>query len=365
MRKFLGLLIIISALVLNSCGSDYPAVESSKEEATVLFTLSVGDDEYEVKYELYRAFFLTYKREVDGGDASVWSGADSELYIERINEIIIPKIASIYATINLAEDIGVDFSSKDVSETVDEFIEISVEGGIYNGEDVSGYGSYDDYLAALRASNLNYSVQVLLYHYAIAQSEVAEYYIGTLNEDNITPDATRGHIQYTEEEISEYYYSDECVRVLRAFVQDSVEASSRADDIRTMMRNAPTTEHVSFVIIQNTFMSASEAFGGMVIGRHSLDANNYGDMTKVAFALSVGEVSDVLKIVTGEQNGYHILYRAEKTAEHFDEYYVEIVEGYLNNEIGKMINERVEDLLLDPSYKAAYEGLDFSNISMD
>ena len=193
MKKILCLSVVLILLLITSCGG-YPAVESTDEENTVLFSITVADSRYDVKYELYRALFLNYKADVDGGDDSVWSGEDSAEYIEKINEIILPMIANIYATINLAESIGIDFSSKKVKKQVDELIEISIEGGSYNGLKVEGAGSYDEYLASLKAANHNYSTQILLYHYAIAQTEIAKYYIGTLSEDNITPDATEGHL---------------------------------------------------------------------------------------------------------------------------------------------------------------------------
>lgn len=368
MKKVTGLILILSMLFitsLTSCGEDYPPVESSKEEATVLFTLDIGGEDYDVKYELYRAFFLTYQSEVDGGDRTVWSGENKADYVARINEIIIPKIANIYATINLAEKIGVNFSSSEVDDKVEEFIRISVEGGIYNGEEVSGYGSYDDYLAALKSTNLNYSVQVLLYHYAIAQSAIAEHYIGTLNEDNLTPDATEGHLEYTRDDVKAFYDSDECVRVLRAFIQDSVEAEERAQNLHAKMLAADDTASVSLAIIQNTFMSEKEALCGMIIGRHTLDSNNYAEMTETAFELEVGEVSDVLKIMTGDQNGYHILYRAEKSDAHFNDYYVNVLDAYLNQKIGEMINDGALDSLSDVEYKSAYHSLDYGSISMD
>lgn len=380
MKKIIGITLLLSMLftaLLTSCGGDYPPVESTREEATVLFTIDVGNDSYEVKYELYRAFFLMHRNEVDGGDASVWSGADKAQYVARINEIILPKIANIYATINLAEKIGIDFSSADVDDMLDEFIEINVEGGVYNGQVYDGYGSYDDYLAYLKSENLNYSVQVLFFHYAIAQSAIYEYYIGTFNEDNFTPDATLGHLEYTREDVKAFYDSDECVRVLRAFIQypkkdfvkDFVkaveEAETNAARVRQEMLAADDTNAVALVIINNTAVSHTEAFSGMVIGRHSLDANNYSEMTDTAFSLGVGEVSEVLEIMTGDENGYHILYRAEKSDTHFNDNYVSIIDSYLNNKIGEMINERVVDLLSDVDYESAYSALDFGAISMN
>lgn len=364
MKKIIAVFILLTSLFIVSCGT-YPAVESTEEESRVLFTMTIGDEEYDVKYELYRALFLTHKSDVDGGDATVWEGDESATYIEKINDIIIPKIANIYATINLAEQIGVNFSSKEVKKTVDGFIKTSVEGGVYNGSNVVGYGSYDKYLEALSAMNLNYSVQVLMYHYAIAQTKIAEHYIGTLNEDNFTPDATPGKLEYTKDDVKEFYDSGDCVRILRVFIQDSIEAEERAARIQQKMLNASTTNDVSLIIIQNTFMSIDEAYGGMIIGRYGLDENNYKKFTETAFNLDVGEVSEYFQTVTGEENGYHILYSAEKSDEHFEEYYFYAVDAYLNHQIGKMIHDGSEALLEDIEYKSAYENLSHKDISMD
>lgn len=366
MKKILSLLIILSTLVmLFACGEKYPAVESTENERRVMFTVSADGEEYEVKYELYRAFFLTYKSEVDGGDSSVWSGEGAEEYVQRINEIIIPKIADIYATIRLAEKIGVDFSSREVSDTVDAFIEESIEGGEYDGGIVKGYGSYEKYLEALRELGLNYSVQILLYHYAIAQSKIAEYYIGTLNEDNIAPGATPGNLNYTANDVKEFYDSDDCVRVLRAFVQSSTEAVTKAESIRTKMQNASSDTAVAAVIIQNTLTSIREAECGMIIGSHSLDKNIYGQLTSAAFSLAPFGVSEVIEIVTGDDNGYHILYRAEKSDEHFEEYYATVLDAYLNHEIGKLINDLTVQITESITYTSAYEDLVHADITME
>ena len=61
---FLLLAILLSLLV--GCKEKYPEIESTDKEATVVARLSVGENEYELRYELYRALFLTYKSEIDG-----------------------------------------------------------------------------------------------------------------------------------------------------------------------------------------------------------------------------------------------------------------------------------------------------------
>ena len=61
MKKLIALLLILAAiLTLSSCKKNfYEPVESTELEATTVMTLKYGGRTYEVKYELYRAFFLT------------------------------------------------------------------------------------------------------------------------------------------------------------------------------------------------------------------------------------------------------------------------------------------------------------------
>lgn len=363
MKKIVSLLLIICALLLVSCGNKYPPVESSEKEATVLFTVTADGKEYGVKYELYRALFLEHKSEVDGGDATVWSGDTAAEYVARINDIIIPKIADIYATIRLAEKIGVDFDSKEIKKIIDGFIEESIYGGgAYANDFIEGYGSYDKYLEGLRSLGLNYSVQILLYHYGIAQSKIAEYYIGTLNEDYITPDATPGNLEYTPEDVKAFYDSNECVRVLSAFIQTEVKD---AEDIRGDMINATSAEGVGDVIAGRTTSTGEEAHSGMIIGRFSHNPNHYYEFTQTAFSLNVGEVSEVIKVVTGDDNGFYVLYRTDKSDEHFENSYATVLSSYLNNEIGKMLNELSVEIMDSISHTDAYRALSHGDISMD
>ena len=88
------LLIVASLLSLFGCKKEkYPPVESTEEENKIVMRLQYQDKTYEVKYELYRAFFLNYKSQVDGGDESVWSGDNKAEYINKINELITAKIS--------------------------------------------------------------------------------------------------------------------------------------------------------------------------------------------------------------------------------------------------------------------------------
>ena len=62
-RIIATLLVLATILTVSACKkkANYDPIESTEEEARTVMTFVMDEKEYEVKYELYRAFFLTYK----------------------------------------------------------------------------------------------------------------------------------------------------------------------------------------------------------------------------------------------------------------------------------------------------------------
>lgn len=364
-KKITALLLALATLValLTSCSEKYPAVESTEEEARVLMTLSFGDERYEVKYELYRALFLNLKEEFDGGDESVWSGDKKDEYIDGINAAVLARITEIYSVFSIAKEIGLDVYSKEYNKSVQAFIEASVEGGMYNGVEYTGFeGDYEKYLASLKKMNLNYSVQDLMLRYALALDDI-EYYFG----GNVENDATLGHLEYTRADVERFYESDECVRVLSLFLSTTTASFTRerAEEIRARLEAlAPNDGNVFAYMIQHSTLSESDLRSGTLIGRYSLDETYYGELTREALDLAVGEVSPVIEVVTGYNDGYFILYRIEKSEEHFEESYDDVRSAYVEAEIGKMLSDRAEALRAGLSTTEAFSALVHADIAM-
>ena len=119
MRRFLAVILLLTICIttLSGCKKNkYKPVESSEEEARVVLSLSLGGNTYNVRYELYRTLFLTYKSEFDGGDHTVWSGDKKEEYIERINERIVSEAAEIFAVFELCARLGIDCYTDDIED---------------------------------------------------------------------------------------------------------------------------------------------------------------------------------------------------------------------------------------------------------
>lgn len=377
MKKIIALtLLLASLLTLFACGKkDYPPVESTEAEKRVVMTLSIDGDIYEVKYELYRAFFLTYKSEVDGGDESVWTGKNKDQYIEKIDERIIDRVAEIYSAFALCKRIGFDIYSKDVEKKIEDNIRMSVEGGSYGNAAIEGFDSYEDYLEALRSMYLNYSVQTLLFRYAIAVDAIDTYYIGTASSDDIDVNMTVGKLEYTKEDVKEFYDSDDSVRVLRASFQKQISYTplEKAENLKASLEAAAsaadTLEEMEKSILNaimgsGLYSNAAEIKAGYVIGKYNLERSYYGDMTDAAFDLEIGEVSAPIEIVTDVEDAYYVLYRSYKSDEHFEENYESIRYVYLMNCVGKIsydVSEQLEDSVI---YTDVLKNINHSEIGM-
>lgn len=360
------LLALLTAFSLASCGdANYEPVPSSAEENMVVLVFDDGTERYELRYELYRALFLNYKSAVDGGDATVWSGDDKNTYIDRINTLIIDRAARIFATFTESKKIGFDPYSGEVDSEIRKLVKLAVEGGEYGGELLAGYGTYDAYLEALKKMNMNYSVQTLMYRYMLASQAIDSYYKGSGDEGFFDPNAEEGSLTYTKDDVQAFYDSDECVRILRAFLQSEYRTKAEAESLRAQMASKTTELDVALCIIQNSLTAGEEVLNGQTVGRYSLDEYYYKDFTDTAFSLPIGQVSGVVEVVSGVNDGYFIIYRAAKSDEHFEKCYDEIADVYVDNVIGKKLDATVTALKSSAEYKDQYYNVTHSGISME
>lgn len=370
MKKIISALLIISslALALVSCGKDevtYDPIPSTEEEARVVMTLGFGDRTYDVKYELYRALFLNLKDEVSGGDDSVWTGESKDEYIDRINSLIISRITHIYSVFALCDRLGVDLYSDAVDSEVKSYIKASVEGS----STLAGHGSYDKYLESLKEMNLNYSVQDLLLRYSIGLSRIDRLYTGSFDPDAIKEEISFGDKTFTKDDIRDYYFSDKCIRTLRAEINPDAhyEPEKRAESIRSSMLDAAATggeDAVALVIIGSSAAAASEVENGYVLGRYSLDRLYFKELIDASFELDISEVSQPIRVHNESESTIYIVYRADKSNSHFEDNYAEIVAVFLSDALGEMIYTVEEELMKNVSYTNVYGELVHSEISM-
>ncbi len=360
MKKIISLLLILSSIImLASCSvSSYKPVESTEEESRTVMTVTVDGERYDIKYELYRALFLNFKSDVDGGDSSVWTGENKDEYIDEINARIKENVSDIYSTLHVAKKIGIDPYSRDIEKKINDAISAAVESDVYEKD-------YDKYLARLKELNLNYSAHVLMLRYAFLIDEIETYYAGDI-EDGIYGSVGLGKLTYTEEDVRAFYDSDECVRVLRAFLSSKYADRARAERLREALLTKSGEDEIGTYMIAET-LAGGDLKDGELIARHNLNKSFYGEMTDAAFALDTFGISEVMEIVTGsdENDGYIILYRAVKSEEYYTDCHESVVEAYVQNEIGKILDTASAEFLSSIEMTDVLGSLEYDKISMN
>ena len=366
----LAMVMLLSVLLLAGCnGNFYEPVPSTQEEATTVMILKIGDKTYEVKYELYRALFLNFKSEVDGGDESVWSGADKDKYISEIEQIILDYATDIYATFYLAESVGINPYSDEIGREVNEYINASVEGGTVNGSTYEGYESYEKYLEKLTELHLNYSVQSLLFRYSVVMDRLDEHYLGDYIDGEINEGDKGGALPLTEQLVRDFYNSDGCVRVIRTYVSESMSEDPNRpqyvrDAIAAVAAGGGEESVRNAMISYGALIPIHEMENGYIVGKYNLDESFFGKMVDAAFELEVGEVSEVVTVHDGLEYYHYIIYRAEKSDEHFDANYSSIAYIYLKNEVGKSLNDAAKTMTDAVVRTEFLKNLSHSEISM-
>ena len=377
MKKIIAILLALATLFsLSACKKKYYAVESTDEESRTVMTFSIDGKEYAVKYELYRAFFLTYKSTVDGGNSDVWTGADNAGYVNRINGMIIERISEIYAAFAICERIGFDVYSKSVEKQIKEEIKAIVEAKM---DDDALYGdgdyTYEDYLAELKSNYLNYSVQTLMIRYSIAMSAINDYYIGTADVNDVGYDMKLGALEFTKDDVRAFYFGEDCARVLISSFQKiiSYTPEEMANEIKVNLTAAAASEYTpeeketavfNAIIKSGFFSNGAEIENGYVIARYNLDKRYYGEMTDAVFSTPEGEVTDPISIVTAEENSYYVIYRSYKSEAHFEANYNEVLYVYLTNRVGEITSNVASELMSGVSFSATFTDMDYSKIGM-
>ena len=374
MKKIiLTVLLCLVCISLFGCGDEeteyFAPVASTSEESQVVMTFTIGEQSYDIKYELYRALFIGNREQVDGGDESVWSGDSANEKINEIDLLIIERAADIYAAIHLAQSLGYDVYSDDADAAVQEHIRLYVYGGESGGVSIQGYGSYDKYLSALKARGMNYSVGELMIRYNYALKKINEYYVGKT--DSVLGNIG-GKLDTSDSALLEYYNGSDSVRLLEAYFQDGTKTPERIAQIREEFVKAPTLSAVAAKIIQYTASTSSEIIDssnrpvGKVVGRYELDEFYYSDYTDAAFSIDSGDVSPVIRISGFNDiysDGYYILVALPKSEEYFNTYKESILLSYISNYIGNRLFEAKDELISGLALAEGYQNIIHSELS--
>lgn len=330
-KKIIALALVFACLLLCGCERTYQEKRSTKKERQVV--AMVG--EYEVKYELVRALFYTYKADVDKGDESVWTSDHATSYLTQVMQKVEPALCRIYGTLDYAKQCGIDPFGEKINEQVEEYVRIDIEGGVVGGNQVKGYGSRKAYLKALEERHITDSVNRLLYRYSACISALHTYYTGTYAE---------GQINVDKSAIEAYYQSDDCLHFSWAKLEKTGMLTEEkmkilAAEAREKIMACDTYEEMQPLILSYSLsMTAEDVEQGIYVSKNSLD-KAYAPLISVAETLSPLEVSEVIELF----DGYYILVGLSKSYTYLDTTQgMEKIETlYLEHQMYKALDEHV------------------------
>ena len=277
-RRFFLTIVTLVALCatlfsLASCGKgDYAEIASSKKEATVVATLGG----HEVKYELFRAYFSAmFSGKTDGMTEEGWESAKTA---------VLREIAYLYATLDVAEESGVDPYGDLIDETVAARVKIDYEGGKVDGVIIEGFGTREKYKEALAAANLTDAVNRLIYRFDATQAALYEYLVTnySLGKNTGVPTDARA-----------FFDSDLCAHGVWVFVSDEMRqgrdgARQFAAEMHDRLATASTYDDVKDVL--------KDSFSDLVLSKSEMEHGFYVAKDQGNTPLKRALVSDIFSL---------------------------------------------------------------------
>ena len=346
----LALLTLATSLLLSSCGDTaYEQIPSTDEEKSTVLTMG----EHNVPYELFRAFFINRKTEVDKGDDSVWTGENAPYYFDKITPLVLEDIAAVYAVLDLAEEMDIDPYGEAVEDELNEQIAINVDGGVWNGVNISGCGSYEAYLSSLAESHMNDGAARLLLRYQICENKLL---------DLLTTPYTSKY-SYTEDDLQFFFSDDKCQQFVLLYREANTlgltaeENRTLVDNALVHLRAANDTQTVVDLSKQYFHNSIDEIKNGTFLTRFALGKQLYGEILDAAFSLEVGEFSHPISVSTATQDFLYVIHRVEKDKNAYATRAEEIEELYLCDRFYTDVATKEATLLQNVTYTDFYRSL--------
>ena len=267
-------IILTLTCVLCSCGG-YKPIEPDAEDLTVVGQVN-GRDVY---MEELRFVAYTYRHMMTARyGEDIFTGAEKEKYLEMLRELVYDNITSNYATVELCEEALISLGETAVTEKVTEEISTLVD-------ELGGMRKYKKYLKENNLTDhfLRFSTEI-----SLLQSELMYVYI-----DDILV------IEDDDEKLYDLIM-DEFIVVRHVFIPHTdAEAKTK---IGSAAQRLSAGEDFS-VLISELGQDPDMTAEGLFI----LEGYMSEDYESAAFALKVGEVSDIVE----DNNGYYLIQRLE------------------------------------------------------
>lgn len=272
-----------------------------------------------VTYEVYRYVCLNARRDVESeyGDG-VWSSDDADTAREKLEENIKSTLVSLYTVCSLGRDYGVEWDDESILAAV----------RLAKNEMIDEYESESDFKDALEEAGM---------------TDGAFEFIkaNTLLIDRLYTEIAYSDERNSDEEyLRELFLGDSFIRVKQILVGGENAGSDEqnleiANGIMDKVKAGEDFDTLCREYNNDLYMFNNNE--GYYITKGTRDAA----FEDAAFALAVGEVSDIVKT----ESGYSIIKRYEKDAEYIEENFAALTDEYFETLYTAAYEEKYEKLI--------------------
>lgn len=299
---------------MTACAKVRP-IKSSAEEMTPVGTVAG----HEVLYEELRYLTLKYREAMAATyGETIWDTAESrEQYRAELEKAVFDNITSNYAVLALCDEVQIKHTEKVIEEAVQQQVQATVD-------ELGGKKIYREQMAAEYLTDHLYRFILAV---SICESELLYVYTDDL-----------GLIERDESKIYDMIMGGDFARTLHIYIENNEGDSVEENRALAASIRAEIDQGTSFHTL---------------IGRHSEDfymttTHGYyftrGEMIReyedAAFALQIGEISDVLET----SSGFYIIQRLEPQADYVMSHLSELIDQYQYAMLYSMIDAKQAEL---------------------
>jgi parvulin-like peptidyl-prolyl isomerase len=326
-------------MLISCSGSVLDGASSTEDELRIVGTVG----EYEVCYdELYYLIMACSSIMANKYGEDIWETEESAAkYENELRKNVLERITSNYAVLLLCEEYGIKnvLSDRDAIKYVNKQIDsvlyaIAISNGIEVTfkESASGKVKYNYTGDGLQRTNEIFDKMLAEEHLTERVMRLTLGVEFAFEQLSRTLTGEKGEIIFSAEDIEDYMFSDKFIATRHIFIQndkgDSIDDNRRiAEDLLAQYKNGePMDKLLGSKYNEDVSMTS-------YLGYYF----TYGEMDKTyedaAFALSVGEVSDVVET----EDGFFIIERLEKSST----YMLGNLEEFANQITYALINQKV------------------------
>lgn len=348
LTAFLALTFILTSLI--SCGqkSVTDGAQSTEEELRVVGKIG----KYEVSYDEYRYVVLSCKDILAAKyGEDIWKDeATAASYEDELKGMVAERITANYAVLTLCDEHGYTdaLSNKDAVKTVNAQIEeLLCMYAYHNGIEVEivekGDGTLKyKYEAGGVDKVYKYFREDLSYEYLTERVMRLTLGVEYSFERLITIlTAEKDLVIYQDEDIEEFIFSDEFICTRHVFIQNDEgesidENREKAEEVLDMYKTGTSMDS----LIGGKYNDdVSTPYNGAYFTRGEMD-KAYED---AAFALKVGEISDIIET----EDGFYIIERCEKSTQYMLEHFETLADQITYALVNDMVRSRQSELSIE------------------